>query len=243
MPDETKRFAADLAIKIRATTPIPLVGVYLHGSAVLGDFRPTSSDLDVLLLIRDRTSRRDLEQMARVLASSDRCPGVGLEATVVEESMAAVPAAPWPYRVHVTTERAHLRTILCDPGRGDSDLILHYAVVRESGWAAHGPPPTEVIGPVAGHVVTRQLAAELRWAVDNASESYTVLNACRALHFSVQKVLSSKTAGGMWALERGIEPELVAGALQARECDRHAKAGQEAAEFALGVADSLDQTR
>ena len=156
-----------------------------------------------------------------------------LEATVVEASAARTPAAPWPYRVHVTTDRCDPKTVWCGPGGGDSDLILHYAVTRESGWAAQGPLPAEAFGPTARGVVRRHLAAELRWAAGNAGESYTVLNACRALRYRAEGVLCSKTAGGIWALEQGFEPELVQSSLTARESGQHLKASPKAASFAF----------
>ena len=242
VPDETRRFTRDLARRLSAALAVPLVGVYLHGSAVLGDFQPAASDVDVLVVVRDRTSRRDAQQVAGLLASADHCPGIGLEATVVEKSAARTPTAPWPYRVHVTTDRRDPKTVWCGPDGGDSDLILHYAVTRESGWSAHGPLPAEAFGPIARDVVRRQLAAELRWAAGNADESYTVLNACRALRYCTEGLLYSKTAGGIWALEQGVEPELVGSSLTARESGHILKASPKAASFALGVADTLEQT-
>ena len=241
VPGETRRFARDLARQLSAAL-IPLVGLYLHGSAVLGDFRAAGSDVDVLVVVRDRSSRRDVQLAAEILACADHCPGIGLEATVVEASAARTPAAPWPYRVHVTTDRCDPKTVWCGPGGGDSDLILHYAVTRESGWAAQGPLPAEAFGPTARGVVRRHLAAELRWAAGNAGESYTVLNACRALRYRAEGVLCSKTAGGIWALEQGFEPELVQSSLTARESGQHLKASPKAASFALRVADVLERT-
>ena len=241
VPDEAaKRFARDLADELVAAAPGRLVGVYLHGSAVLGDFQPASSDLDLLIVVRDRTSRGVVSQIADRLTAPAGCPGVGLEATVVDESPARTSASPWSYRVHVTTAPLDRKTVWCEAGGGDSDLILHYAVVRAAGWAAYGPPPADVVGPIEPRVVGRQLAAELRWAVDHASESYIVLNACRALRFSAEGLLCSKASGGTWALEQGIEPELIGRALRARRDDHDASPGRDAVSFASGVAAGLE---
>ncbi|EQD29694.1 nucleotidyltransferase, partial [mine drainage metagenome] len=153
--------------------------------------------------------------MVRILFEPGLCPGTGVEASVVEESAARRPSTPWPYRVHFTTSPPEPTTVWCEPGSGDSDLILHYAVTRQAGWAAYGPPATDVVGEVGRRIVAAQLAAELRWAISHASESYAVLNACRALRWAKEEMLCSKTAGGTWALSRGIEPALVGQALSA----------------------------
>lgn len=241
MPDEVQRFARDLADQLVATASMSLVGVYVHGSAVLGDFQPTTSDVDVLVVIRDGTPRRIVEQIATVLAADGRCPGAGLEASVVDESAARTPAAPWPYRVHVTTVSSHRKTVWCEPGGGDVDLILHYAVIRGAGWAVYGPRPADAIGPVARSVIARQLAVELRWAVDHANESYTVLNACRALRFAFEDVLCSKTAGGTWALGQGVEEELIDHALKDRRRGHSGSPSRKAVEFTSRAVDALEE--
>jgi len=80
-----------------------LVGVCVHGSAVLGDFVPASSDLDVLIVVDDDVDDAVLERITAVLASDRQMVASGLEASVVARSAAASPAAPWPFFVHVTT--------------------------------------------------------------------------------------------------------------------------------------------
>ena len=79
-----------------------LVGVYLHGSAVLGDWYQGVSDIDVLVVSRER-SLSAAEELSAVLNDARACPGVGLEVSVVAARDAAAPAAPWPFVLHVTT--------------------------------------------------------------------------------------------------------------------------------------------
>ena len=85
------------------------------------------------------------------------------------------------------------------------------------------------------------MGAELRWAVDHATGSYTVLNACRALRFSDDATVCSKTDAGLWALERDIETEVVRMALEDRGNAAAAPVDARAAAFVLGVAERLEQ--
>jgi gamma-glutamyl:cysteine ligase YbdK (ATP-grasp superfamily) len=69
--------------------------------------------------------------------------------------------------------------------------------------------------------------------------SYAVLNACRALCFSLEGRICSKSQGGEWALARGIEPELVAAALAARAQGTSSAQQPEAQRWVLAVADDI----
>jgi Domain of unknown function (DUF4111)/Nucleotidyltransferase domain len=217
-----------------------LVGVYLHGSAVLGDWSPGASDVDVLVVVRSGVTSIVAERLAAVLAGDRDCPGVGLEASIVEADAAATPAAPWPFVVHVTTALHDRKTVLGTPSVGDVDLILHYAVTRAFGWAAIGPSPETIIGAISERVVFRQLADELRWGIDHASESYAILNACRALRYRDERVLCSKTDGGEWALAHDVEPALVRRALDERRRGTSSPVAANAAAWVTSVAVYLD---
>ena len=196
---------------------------------------------------------------------------MGLEASVVEASAAADPAEPWPFVVHATTAPKDRKTVWGGAGErtsghsgdapcrnerardhvtgtsdgGDDDLVLHYAVAREHAWVAFGPAPHSVFGPIDERTILGQLAAELRWAVENGRLSYTVLNACRALRYRDDGVMCSKTDGGNWALAHDVQPALVRRALDARdpgpgpagEADGHLP--DLAVEWVLGVAAGL----
>jgi streptomycin 3"-adenylyltransferase len=206
---------------------------------VLGDFVPASSDLDVLIVVDDDVDEAVLERITAVLASDRQMVASGLEASVVARSAAASPAAPWPFFVHVTTAPEDRKVVSGRTQSGDPDLVLHYAVARERGWSATGPPPTELFGSLATGTVLAQIVDELRWAARNASPSYAVLNACRALCFSLEGRICSKSQGGEWALARGIEPELVAAALAARAQGTSSAQQPEAQRWVLAVADDI----
>ena len=101
-------------------------------------------------------------------AVADRCPGRGLELSMVARRHALHPAAPWPFLLHVTTDPTGAKTVLGPQSAGDPDLVMHYAVCRASGIVVRGPAPAELIGVVARSDVFGYLEAELRWAGDNA---------------------------------------------------------------------------
>ena len=239
MPGEVEFFCRYLIRDVLGVLGEDLVGVYVHGSAVLGDFAPRVSDIDLLIIVRHGTSSVVIERAADALAAERECPGVGLEASIVAEPPAHDPRPPWPFLVHVATNPNDRKTVWCRPDSGDADLILHYAVIRQSGVALHGPSPALAVGEVARAEILRQMAAELRWAVQHSSEGYAVLNACRALRYRDEGVFASKTAGGTWAVRAGIQPELVERALRSRQREIPAQPSKHAIEFVLKTAQEL----
>ena len=113
----------------------------MHGSAALGGFVP-ASDLDVLVVTDGGFSWPALG--AQLLAE---CGGPRtLELSVVAADAARRPSRPWPFVLHVNSEDERVDL---DEGRGDPDLICHYAVTRAAGVAVSGPPPESAFGPVS----------------------------------------------------------------------------------------------
>ena len=220
MDTGTESYALKVASAMAAVSGSQLVGVYLHGSAVLGGFDARRSDVDVLVVCDGPLSEQRLP-----------CPGRGLELSIVTLQVARHPVAEPAFELHLTTAPQDTRVIDGHQRGGDPDLVLHFAVCRRSGrLIGPGLPAAEVLGPVADDLVLAQLATELRWGAEHAPGEYAVLNACRAWRFAVDGALVSKVDGGQWALGRihGPDRELVKIALDkqrsipAAELDRSA---------------------
>ena len=191
-----------------AWTPTP-VGVYVHGSAALGGFGP-ASDLDVLVVTDGGSNWPALG--AQLLAE---CGGPRtLELSVVAADAARRPSRPWPFFLHVNSEDERVDL---DEGRGDPDLICHYAVTRTAGVTVSGPPPESAFGPVSRSQLVDYFREELRWSLTHADQRYAVLNACRAMAYADRGVLLSKPAGGQWWLQQFGAEALVDQALAAQE--------------------------
>jgi aminoglycoside adenylyltransferase-like protein/nucleotidyltransferase-like protein len=214
-----------------------LIGVYLHGSAALGDYEPARSDIDILAVcaaplgageragLGARLGRDALPCPAGAAGLGARlgrdalpCPaGAGLEFSLVTRA-AARDLRPAPaYELHGWDEDGRV-----GPGgeRGDPDLPLHFAVVRQTGLVVCGPPPADVLREVPRDEQMRLVGDELDWAVGNASRSTQVLTACRAWALSVDGRFRSKRDAAGWALRQGAPPmvaEVLADHRAARE--------------------------
>ncbi len=202
------RQAECVAAVCRAGLP-ELVGTYVHGSAALGGFGP-ASDLDVLVIADGDADWPALGERLLADCHDDR----PLELSVVAASAARQPSPPWPYHLHVNSGESRFGL---GAGRGDPDLIAHYAVTRAAGVVIDGPPADTVIGPVSRSELMDYLRGELAWGVDAADQRYAVLNACRAVAYATTGQLLSKMAGGRWWHQQFGPHPLVDEALTAQQ--------------------------
>ncbi|WP_030454041.1 nucleotidyltransferase domain-containing protein [Herbidospora cretacea] len=216
------RYTRDVASAMAAVIGSRLVGVYLHGSAVLGGFDARRSDIDVLIVC-EHPMTADERAAAAERLSNDRlpCPAHGLELSVVTLPVTRHPTAQPPFELHVTTAPGDSKVVDGHEHAGDPDLVLHFAVCRQAGLlVGPGRASAEVFAPVGHDLILAQLVHELRWAAEHAPGEYAVLNACRAWQFAAEGTLVSKIDGGQWALH-GLSTmghELVRSALDHQRC-------------------------
>jgi hypothetical protein len=180
-----------------------LVGVYLHGSATLGGWSATHSDIDLLGVVArplDRRVKRGIS--ARLNHPSLVCPArAGLDLNLVTAAVAADPPRRPPFELHVSTGPSP-HTHLGGPAAADPDLLLHFAVCRRGGVAVAGPDPVEVFAEPPRDWLLERAAAGLRWARSHGSFAYRVLTACRAWRYLEDDVLGSRAESGRWARAR-----------------------------------------
>lgn len=215
-------YTHELTKRLSATLGNRLLGVYLHGSAVLGDFVRERSDVDVVAVSNGPLTKDEINALAVRLSSACLLsPARGLELHVVDRSTVEELVEPPPFELHIAT--ATDRVVVGHRHSGDADLVMHYAVLRDRGVALTGPPASEVFPRVSREKLVRAFAGELRWALEHASPAYQVLNACRAWRFLDDDVLTSKLAGATWARERAADSALIDAALRHRRGDSDAQ--------------------
>jgi hypothetical protein len=126
---------------------------------------------------------------------------------------------------------------------GDTDLVMHFAVLRLAGQALMGPPPKELFPDIPPTLLREALQGELRWALEHGPPEYQVLNACRIWRFLEEGELVSKIAGGEWAASRLPHPSLVEAALKRQQGHGDVSLDpEESRRFVLRVMDRFSDT-
>ena len=200
-----------------------LVAVYVGGSWALGGYEQGRSDLDVAVIVARPLADEEKQRLvAAVRHESLPCPARGLELVVYTEAVARSGTAEAAYDLDLNTGAAMRCRAFLAPSAGDSGdhwYALDRAILREHAVALAGPPASTVIEAIDRGRLVRRLRASLEWHVSAEDRELDngVLNACRALRFAREGEWSSKQSAAQWAVERGVEPDLVGAALRARE--------------------------
>lgn len=181
-----------------------LVGLYLYGSLVAGDFDADTSDIDLLAAMADDVSDEDL-------------PRLGL----MHQQFASTHPV-WRDRIEVQyLSTGGLRTFRSTPRRmavispgdplhfvdGDIDWLVNWYLVRESGVSLVGPSPRILIDAISKQEFVRavcQGALPWREHVMNTKNSrpfqaYAILTMCRTLYTAVHGEAVSKRKASSWA--------------------------------------------
>jgi hypothetical protein len=182
-----------------------LVGCYVYGSVLTGEFVPGRSDLDLVTLTRTWLPEATEEAVAHRLRVLPRPAALkGLDIWFLPVATATHPGETPRYQMRMLTS---LDFVHHDERtrQGDPRLAMLLAICRNHSMAVIGPQPARVIGriPLAG--ILSGMLADLG---SHAPPHYRVLNACRDLHFLVEGRMCSKLQGVAWARERLDPPDL-----------------------------------
>ena len=187
-----------------------LVAVILHGSLVLGDYTPGSSDVDLLAVIERPLTDDELAALEELVLAR-RAEAAGIDLRVVTSSVAATPTESPAMELYVGVHHDQPPELLRRID-GERDLVAELSMVRADGRSLVGPEPTAVVGAVPDEWVVAYGDEVLeRWEqlTDDAEHAgLMTLTACRIWRFAVESVHCSKTEAARWALRR--EPALPA---------------------------------
>jgi hypothetical protein len=195
-----------------------LIGLYLYGSLAMEEFVPGKSDLDVLAVVSNGLTD---DERARLLTALAAIPlpstARGLDLCVGAVSVTRQPSADAGWEAMIQVNRAEGGVDVRDRKRRDPRLPLDLALARQCAITLVGPNVKEVISPVPDALVRSASVENVRlWASRDVfyDPSSGILNVCRAWRYHQERVLSSKRAGGGWALAKGIQSDLVDAALR-----------------------------
>ncbi|MDP3997258.1 MAG: DUF4111 domain-containing protein [bacterium] len=184
-----------------------LVGVYLHGSLAMDSFHPLQSDVDFLVIVKEKPSNETKQKVADFLIKlSDEAPPKGLEMSIVLQKYLDQFIYPTPFEFHFGKEhisKYQAGTVNFNEVKTDKDLAAHFVVTRERGRALFGPDPKETFPVVPPENYLDSLMEDIEWFKHDIAKTpiYGILNLCRVLAYAQDKLITSKVEGGRWALK------------------------------------------
>lgn len=186
-----------------------LVGIYLHGSAVMGCFNDKKSDLDFIVVIKTDISNEIKQQyMDMAVELNEQASAKGIEFSIVRENVCNPFVYPTPFELHFSI--AHLNRYMSEPEdyikkmKGtDKDLAAHFTIIFYRGKTLFGKEIKEVFAKVS-----RENYFDSIWCdIENSKEEiidnpmYIILNLCRVLAYIKDDLILSKLEGGNWGLK------------------------------------------
>ncbi len=191
-----------------------LLGIYIHGSLALGDFNPTSSDIDFMVVTKDKISNNlyiALEKMHKQLLFAENIWTNKLEGSYLPRKLLSRKQPPEEVRLYVNKDKFLL-------ARYGFEWILELYVLREYGFCVIGPGPQKLIAPISSDELQEASLKVLEeWWVpmltepttlqsDDEYQAYAVLTMCRILYLFTYGKMVSKKAAADWAEKSFAEP-------------------------------------
>ena len=237
--EDVDKLLEKLLASMRAILGDKLVGLYLYGSLVSGDFDHDISDIDLLAATTediDDDEATALERMHNNIADEYKEWDNRIEVQYL--SLAGLET----FRTKAT------RIGNISPGEpfhiieAGKDWLMNWYVVREKGVALYGPPPETIIKPILKeefiNTVVQRTKEWRSWISSTKdsrpAQSYAILTACRALYTYRNGEQVSKKQAAAWAARELPEwATLIQNALKWRAEARYAKETDPEATFPL----------
>jgi predicted nucleotidyltransferase len=194
----------DLLSHMQQVLGSKLVGLYLFGSLVAGDFDEDISDIDLLAATADDINESEfdaLHRMHRQIISRypqwrDRLEIAylslhGLSTFKTQTSRLGIISPGEPFHI-------------IEAGK---DWLINWHVVREQGLTLYGPPPRTIIAPTSDEEFVQSVKGYLGLWYERMegehtrpSQAYAILTMCRALYTVTHGKQISKIQAAAWAM-------------------------------------------
>lgn len=184
-----------------------LVGIYLHGSLAMKCFNEDASDIDILVVVKDKMTLGKKKSLIDSLIEVERrLPTNDIEMSVILESDIKLGNHPVFFNLHYSKMhrgRYLEKSELCQDGY-DPDLTCHLAMIQAWGVRLSGKPIEHLGIHIRESDFLDSVMRDIDYAPSDLIESpeYVILNLCRTLKYLYDGSHCSKLEGGQWAIKR-----------------------------------------
>lgn len=220
----------DFVERSRAILGQNLVGIYLHGSAVMGCFNEKKSDIDLLIVVNTTVPVEIKRQyMDMVVEINKYAPEKGIELSIVKKDVCKPFIYPTPFELHFSI--AHLEWYKTNPSdylnrmNGvDKDLAAHFTIIYHRGKCLYGKEIRDVFEKVGAEFYFDSIWNDIENAKEEilTNPTYIILNLCRVLAYRKDSLILSKQEGGNWGIANLPEKyhDLISNALDEYASDK-----------------------
>lgn len=180
-----------------------MIGAYLYGSLAMACFNPTSSDIDLIIVIRKRLAKHQgtkTIQYLKATSSKDR----RIELSIVDMTSLQHPRYPMMVDLHYE----HWGNIF--ENEEDDEILSNLYTTRKRGFRIWGLPIDDVFSKIPPSYHLKSVIQDIEHTRKYLHETperagyniavYWVLTSCRILAFIMEEKVLSKLEGGIWGL-------------------------------------------
>jgi len=186
-----------------------LVGIYLHGSAVMGCFNAQKSDIDLLVVVNgnisDETKHRYMDMVVEL---NTYAPEKGIELSIVRRNVCKPFIYPTPYELHFSNlylewYKTNPSDYIAKMNGVDRDLAAHFTIIYHRGKCLYGKEIRDVFEEVCREFYFDSIWRDVKDAEKEIKKTptYIILNLCRVLAYRQDELVLSKQEGGEWGLD------------------------------------------
>jgi len=205
--NDINNFLDLLLNQIRGALADKLVGLYLYGSLVWGDFDFVASDIDLIAATDGDITQEEFTQLNNlqdeVLKNYQEWEQRLEIAYLSTEALRTFKTQNSSIAVRSPGEPFHFKET-------DSGWLLNFYVVQEKGIALYGPAPQTIITPISKKEyleVVHKSAEDWREYITHSkssrpSQAYAILTICRILYSCTNGEQVSKKQAALWTQQQ-----------------------------------------
>ena len=192
-----------------------LIGIYLHGSLVMGCFNFDVSDIDILVVVDEKLSVSIKKEIAQFMIHlSKKSLPKGFEISIVLKKYLDYFEYPTPYEFHFSNDLIELYNndeFDFENAAYDADLAAHFVIIKQRGGCLYGEDIQNIFPDVSQEYYLKSIISDFEWSFEKVIEGsdtgtgvvphYAVLNACRVVAAIKDELITSKSEGGQWGIE------------------------------------------
>ncbi len=209
-------YVEEVLRRVRSALGERLVGVWLVGSAALGDFSPQRSDIDIQAVASEWLPMRERAGLAEALSHDALpCPAKGLEFVLYAREGLDAPEGP-SFQLNLNTGERLEHHLSFQPEQDPRFwFVIDVSIARQDAVVLAGRPASRMFPELPCPLVVAALRDALDWHEVHASGGEAIRSAYRAWAWATDGVWRSKSEAANWARGRLDDPPELAKALEA----------------------------
>jgi predicted nucleotidyltransferase len=206
-----EKFVLTLQAEINEICNRNIVGIYLHGSLVMGGFNPKRSDIDMLVVTNELVLGETKRRLTQLFLSLSNSP-YPVEISILNKGQLQNWQHPCPFDFHYSEywrERYEEDlnkssfVYLNNEIHVDPDLAAHITILNHRGICISGKPIPEVFPSIPKVDYISSIMGDFEDCLESIVEDpvYCSLNLLRVYRYLKDGVISSKQEAGEWGMK------------------------------------------